>query len=100
MNFVPKKLERTGDISRGKPRLRDWVKGLLSIAAVLALAYVVLGMVADTVANSISEETEAELFQWIEIGEKPGDEEFVRAQLIFDRLCKIEGLRPLPYRLE
>lgn len=100
MKFIPKQLNQSRDNSRGKAKIKDWVKGLASIALILVLGYLLLGLIADGVASSISEETEVNLFQWIDVGEVPADnEQFVRAQLIFERLTKLEGLRPLPYRL-
>ncbi len=98
--FVPKPLEKTADISKGKFKIHDWVKGLASIAILLFVGYLLLGAIADGIANSISEETEAELFDWVELGQENGNHpEFARVQSIFDRLVEDADLRPLPYRL-
>lgn len=100
MKFIPKRLNLTRDVSRGRFKIQDWAKGLAAIALVLIAAYFVLGAIADGIANSISAETEAELFAWLDLGETPiHDPQFDRAQEIFARLSSDPELRPLPYQL-
>jgi Zn-dependent protease with chaperone function len=101
MKFIPRRLKRTADNSRGKLRWKDWIKGLGSVAIVLGIVYLLLGFVADSVANSVSEETEARWFSWIELGDAQAEDNagFTRAQACFDRLIGDPELRPLPYQL-
>lgn len=100
MKFVPRRLERTSNNSRGRARWRDWTRGLASIAVVGLVVYWLLGVAADSVANRISAETEARWFEWVDLGDVPlGSPAFDRAQQAFDRLCEDPTLRPLPYRL-
>ena len=100
MKFLPRPLVKTRDNSRGKPRLKDWVKGLASVAIFLGVAYMALGWIADGIASSISEESEAELFQWLDIGDQPTNNlAFNEAQRIFEELLEDPQLRPLPYHL-
>ena len=99
MKFVPKRLEETADISRGKPTLESTLKYLLSVVIILGLGYVLLGLAADGIAASISEEWEVKLFRWsFEEVEKP-TAEFERARAIFEKMSADEQLRPLEYRL-
>ncbi|MBC8405800.1 MAG: M48 family metallopeptidase [Planctomycetes bacterium] len=100
MKFVPRRLVYTRDNSKGKPILKDWVKGLLSLGVFFVFAYFALGWTADVVANNISEETEAKLFQWLDVGDALSHQaEFAHLQEIFNRLKDAPDLRPLPYRL-
>jgi len=100
VKFVRKRLVLTKDASRGRHSLRDWAKGLASIAIVAGIAYVLLGFASDMAANRISEEREAKLFQWLELGDAaPEHDGFARAKTLFAQLCASEDLRPLPYRL-
>ncbi|MAW62189.1 MAG: hypothetical protein CMJ94_15340 [Planctomycetes bacterium] len=100
MKFVPRRLQRTADGSRGKARWQDWAKGLTSVALVVWLVYLLLGVAADSVAEQISEETEVRWFKWVDLGDQPlEDPRFARAQRVFDALCRDPDLRPLPYKL-
>lgn len=102
MKFVPRRLRKSADASRGKMRWKDWIKGLTSVAIVLGIVYLLLGVAADAIANRVSEETEVKWFSWIELGDDliPQDEQaFARAQAAFDRLIRDPELRDLPYRL-
>ena len=104
MKFVPRRLKRSADASRGRPRWKDWAKGLTSVAIVGYVVYLLLGLAADSVAEQISEETEVKWFQWVDLGDSPSNHPgFARAEQVFDRLCRNPELRPLlqaePYRL-
>ena len=89
MKFVPRRLQRTADGSRGKARWQDWAKGLTSVALVVWLVYLLLGVAADSVAEQISEETEVRWFKWVDLGDQPlEDPRFARAQRVFDALCR------------
>lgn len=100
MKFVPRRLVKSADASRGRARWKDWAKGLLSIAVVGTVVYLLLGLAADSVANQISEETEVKWFQWVDFGAQPSSHPgFAQAERVFDRLCRDPELRPLPYRL-
>ena len=99
MRFVPRRLEQTGDISRGKPTLKSSLKYLLSVVIILGLGYFLLGLAADGMAASISEETEVNLFRWsFEDVENP-TADFERAREIFEKMSGNALLRPLEYRL-
>lgn len=100
MKFVPRRLKRSADASRGRPRWKDWAKGLTSVAIVGYVVYLLLGLAADSVAEQISEETEVKWFQWVDLGDSPSNHPgFARAEQVFDRLCRDPELRPLPYEL-
>lgn len=100
MKFVPRRLNKSADASRGRPRWKDWAKGLTSVALIGYAVYLLLGLAADSVADRISEETEVEWFQWIDLGDAPHSQPgFDRAQRVFNRLCLDPELRPLPYEL-
>ncbi|MCH2101779.1 MAG: M48 family metallopeptidase, partial [Planctomycetes bacterium] len=100
MKFVPRRLEKSADASRGQPRWKDWIKGLTSIVIIGYVTYLLLGFAADSLADGISEETEAKWFQWVELGDNPRQQpKFSQAERIFDRLCSDSELRPLPYEL-
>lgn len=101
MKFVPRRLERTAENSSGKESWGDKLKNLVSVVGVLAVLYIVIGLVADFVALRISEETEAKVFgpavSVLQSGSAPP--EFELAEKTFDRLIRSSELRPLPYRL-
>ena len=62
MKFVPRKIEKTADNSRGKESWKDKLKNLTSVVGVLAVLYFAIGLLADFVAMRISEETEGKVF--------------------------------------
>jgi len=101
MKFVPKRLDSTADNSSGKENWRDKLKNLVSVVGALAVLYIAIGFVADFVAMSISEETEAKVFgpavSMLQSASVPP--EFNLAEKTFDRLIRGSDLRPLPYRL-
>lgn len=104
MKFVPKKLEETADISKGRSTPGDLIKNILGVVIIFFGLYLALGLVADLVASNISEETEATWFSWTAEGENSRDDladspDFIRASEIFERLVSEGSLRPLPYKL-
>lgn len=60
--FVPKELHETADISRGRFRPRQVLKLALIAVAVGVGIYAALGLIADAVAEHISDETEVRIF--------------------------------------
>jgi len=100
MKYVPKSLGDAADASSGRESVSARLRDVIVVILCFGLAYIILGFVADLVAESISEETEAEWFALVKIGSEVGEEEgMTQVQPIFDRLTKQEGMRPLPYRL-
>jgi Zn-dependent protease with chaperone function len=100
LKFVPKKLERTEDISRGKSTPRDAIKNVVSALVVLGGVYLLLLGAATLLARFIPDETEARWFSWEMV--PSGDAstaEFERARKIFEKLKRQPGLRNLPYEL-
>ena len=96
MKFVPKKLEKTADVSRAQTTPGDLIKNILGVVVIITLAYLGLGLTADAITSNISEETEARWFSWtdsmLESRITSG-----RALEIFKRLTTDKSLRPLPY---
>lgn len=99
MRFIPKRLRRTADASRGKVSWRSFIRNGLLVAGFFAFVYVALGLAADLAALQIPEVWEAKLFAWRAKARTSDTPEFRRAEAILARLTKEPGLRPLPYRL-
>lgn len=101
MKYVPKELKETADISRGDQSRRAFLRNSLAVVLVLLVSYVILGFVADLVAENISEETEAKMLNWTpdESSVPEDDPAFARTKAIFERLVQADDLRPLPYVL-
>ena len=101
MKFVPSKLEKTADNSRGKESWKDKLKNLTSVIGVLLVLYFVIGLLADFVAMRISEDTEGKVFgsAFSVLQSESAPPEFGQAEEIFDRLIRNSELRPLPYSL-
>lgn len=99
MRFVPRRLAKTRDASRGDTSLVSFLKNSLGVIITLVLIYLALGVLADFLAMTVPESWEARAFAGALDGEIEPTPEFERAQAIFDRLLEHEGLRPLPYRL-
>ncbi|MBT3841315.1 MAG: hypothetical protein HOF61_03910, partial [Verrucomicrobia bacterium] len=101
MKFVPRKIEKTADNSRGKESWKDKLKNLTSVVGVLAVLYFAIGLLADFVAMRISEETEGKVFGSAVsvLQSESAPPEFELAEKTFDRLIRNSELRPLPYRL-
>ena len=53
MKFVPRKIEKTADNSRGKESWKDKLKNLTSVVGVLAVLYFAIGLLAGFVAMRI-----------------------------------------------
>ena len=98
MKFVPRKLEETADISRGKSTPADFFKNVLGIVSILVLVYLGLGLLSDAITSNMSEETEAEWFSWTD---SMFESEVTSGRVleIFNRLRTHKSLRPLPYKL-
>ena len=99
MKFVPRKIEKTADNSRGKESWKDKLKNLTSVVGVLAVLYFAIGLLADFVAMRISEETEGKVFGSAVsvLQSESAPPEFELAEKTFDRLIRNSELRPLPY---
>jgi len=98
VKFVPKRLEKTADISRGDTSWQSFVKNSLSAVIILALVYLALGLVADLLAHSIPDRWEVQLFDWTDF-DLVESSEMERAKEIFSHLLERAELRDLPYRL-
>ena len=97
MKYVPKQLERTADVSRGKGnRWEALVQGAQAFVA-LAVLYAALGYAADFIAERIPSRWEAQI-----VGSGQGstdDPSLQRPQQVLDKLLVTGDIRPLPYRL-
>ncbi len=97
MKYVPKRLERTADISRGARGGWDTLLGGVQVLAVLGVLYLVLGFVADLLAEKIPSSWEARF------GRAPALEQIdtglTRVEDILERLLEVATVRPLPYRV-
>lgn len=97
MKYVPKQLERTADVSRGKgDRWEALVHGGQALVT-LAVLYMALGYAADLVAEYIPSTWEARI-AGLE-GAAVDDPALSRAQGILGQLLASGGIRRLPYRL-
>ena len=98
MKYVPKRLERTADISRGIESRGEVFRQALLALGVLALVYLGLGMLAELVAARIPTSWEARLANAVasSVGEEAEDTRLVQ---VFNRLLAQGDLRPLPYHL-
>ncbi|MCP3977824.1 MAG: M48 family metalloprotease [bacterium] len=98
MKFVPKRLERTADVSRGDTTWVSFLKNALSVVIVFALGYLALGLLADLLAHSIPDRWEARIWGPTTLT-PPETEEWDRARETFERLVAHGDLRDLPYEL-
>lgn len=100
MNYVPKVLLETADISRGSFSIRGWLKTLLSGAIILGVLYMVVNVGVDLFVNYLPEETETRWFTWLyQPAVMQDSEDLVHVRRIFARLLSSDSLRPLPYQL-
>ena len=100
MNFVPKALQETADISRGSFCVREWIKTLLSGAIILGILYMVVNVGVDLLVKHLPEETETRWFAWLYQPAMTQDTEgLARARRVFERLLSSANLRPLSYQL-
>jgi predicted Zn-dependent protease len=100
VNYVPRELRETADVSRGRFDARDTARRVLRLAAVLVVAYVALGFVAEGVATWLPTSWEARLIvpeRWATVGDH--EVARTRAQATLERLLAAGTVRPLPYRL-
>jgi predicted Zn-dependent protease len=97
MKFVPKRLEKTADVSRGAASWQSFLKNVVSVVITLALGYLALGALTDVLARTIPDSWESRLFS------PPDDHsvsrDFARAEQVLERLLGADGFRQLPYRL-
>lgn len=106
MSFVPKRLDKTADISAGKNDPREIAGNILGVLLFCVVTYLGLGLVADLAAQRVPTAWENQLAGLTDLaglGETfspdsahPGIE---RAQPILDRLLTASDLRPLDYSL-
>lgn len=108
MEFVNKKLEKTGDISKGKGS-QLWELGKLTMMTlgIVVVLYLIVSLVVDAVVANISVETEKRLFsafsspsaklpKGLNEGTK---EEFARLEQILEKLAAHPDVPALDYRL-
>ncbi len=98
MKFVPRRLEKTADVSRGDASWQSFLKSVVSVVLVFALGYLLLGALGELLARTIPDRWEARTFSLPGL-DLPASRDLVRAEKIFQRLLGHPGLRPLPYRL-
>lgn len=100
MNYVPRELRETADVSRGRFDARDTAVRVLRLGLVLAVAYVALGFVAEGVATWLPTSWEARLMvpeRWRTTGDHEAAR--TRAEATLERLLAGGAVRPLPYRV-
>ena len=100
MKHVPKRLDRTADISRGKHDRRETAIHAATLLGALAVFYVSLGFVAELVADRIPASWEAKLAALATV--EPGNGHEVateRVAPVLERLIAAGDLRPLDYRV-
>ena len=99
MKFVPRELKKTADVSRGQSTNWKFIRNALSVVFCFLCVYFLLGFCAEFFASKIPEKWEAILFQERMPFKGSSAQTFTDAQVVFDRLIKNPGLRPLPYQL-
>jgi len=99
VKFVPKKLEKTAEVSRGDQTWRTFIKNALAIALAIVVFYLILGGLGELAASRIPERWEADLFSWEYPDWDQESDGYLRAMSTFDRLTSDETLRELPYKL-
>jgi len=99
MTYVPKELKETSDVSRGKKSPRQILEYAFGITIFCIAAYLVLGLVANVLAQSIPDRWEAKLHA--PIGEIDTDDERIEKveQIFYSLLNKLET-RDLPFKVE
>jgi len=98
VKFVPRALSATADVSRGKQKWQDWLKGLIGLLVFGGIAWFILGLISDYAAESISESQEAKMFTWLKESPTPAEQPYRdRAEPIFEKLLAAGDLRPLPF---
>ncbi len=100
MNFVPKALQETADVSRGSFCVRGWIKTALSGVIILGMLYMIVNVGVDLLVKHLPEETETRWFTWLYQPATTQDaEDLARASRVFEQLLSSANLRPLPYQL-
>lgn len=97
MKYVPKRLDRTRDISRGKTDPRVLAFRTARAVAVMAALYLLLGVGAEELARRIPTDWEARFP--VQVSGSEVDPALERVREIMDSLLAAGRLRPLPYRL-
>lgn len=98
MKFVPRRLKKTADVSRGDTSWQSFLKNVVSVVIVFALGYLLLGVLGEALARTIPDRWEARMFSPPEL-DLPSSGDLARAEKIFQRLHGATWLRPLHYRL-
>ncbi len=107
MKFVPKALERTGDISKSKTDYRSLLVAISLFLVVISSIYFVLGVAIDELSKRMADDTEVQLLGSLgeafpTISPDPGSEterRFKAAESLFSKLMRYPGLRELPFEL-
>ncbi len=99
MKFVPRRLRRTADESRGRSTWHGFLKNVISVAIVFAALYLALGLLADLVASTIPDRWEARIFESVPETPLETADKLERATKVLERLKAHGELRDLPYRL-
>ena len=97
MKFIPKPLVETADVSRGKSTLKDFLKSALSATLVLAGLYLLLVLLAETLARTIPDGWERRLSGAVGATAAGRAENIERATVILARLTEGGPLRDLEY---
>ncbi len=98
MGYIPKKLEKTADISRGRKPLRRIFEYAIGLAVFSIAVYLLLGLVAHLLASLMPDSWEEKLsfgfsgFEEIEEGKE-------RVEPLLDRLIQNLDTRDLPFRV-
>ncbi len=100
MKFVPRKLDKTADVSRGESSAGSFVKNTLLVAAFFVGLYFVLGVLGELLARHIPDGWERQLGKVQPFSRNTDDERLERVREILDRLmANEEELRDLDYDL-
>lgn len=107
MKFVPKPLERTGDISKSKTDYRSLLIAVSLFLVVITSIYAVLGVAIDQLSQRMADDTEVQLLgalgnSFPTVTPVPGSEveqRFKDAEILFLKLMRYPGLRSLPFEL-
>ena len=107
MKFVPKRLERTADISGSPASITEILRSAVAVVVLAVALYVVLGWLAGFVAVRVSAQTEGRLAVLVPgrlAGRTPAADprttgDLRRAQELVDRMVALRELRPLAYEV-
>ncbi len=102
MRFVPKPLNKTADVSRGKSDRKTVLKNVLSVIIFFAAAYIILGLVGVGLSEFIPDAWERQLASSSTALSNREDEDrssLQEAEVILTELTEGVPLRDLNYRL-